>query len=110
MIVGQAFGHDPLEGQAFGDASFVEDVLRQHLADLHRTIASIRTLPAAAGAGQPGNQVAWSLPTNTLPSRILHLLRTHPVGLTTEFCEDLQALLQEAVLSILDVPSLTEVQ
>ena len=71
---------------------------------------AIRTLPAAAGAGQPGNQVAWSLLTNTLPSRILHLLRTHPVGLTAEFCEELQAMLQEAVLSIMDVPSLTAVQ
>ena len=109
-IVGQAFGHDPLEGHAFGEASFVEDVLRQHLRELRRTVEAIRTLPAAAGAGQPGNQVAWSLLTNTLPSRILHLLRTHPVGLTTEFCEELQAMLQEAVLSILDVPSLTAVQ
>ena len=62
---------------------------------------------AAAGAGQPGNQV---LLTNTLPSRVLHLLRTHPVGLTMEFCEELQAMLQEAVLSIMDVPSLTAVQ
>ena len=88
----------------------MEDVLRQHLQDLHRTIASIRTLPGAAGAGQAGYQVSWSLPTNTLPSRVLHLLRTHPVGLTTEFCEALQALLQEGMLSILDVPSLTAVQ
>ena len=109
-IVGQAFGHDPLEGHAFGEASFVEDVLRQHLRELRRTVEAIRTLPAAAGAGQPGNQVAWSLLTNTLPSRVLHLLRTHPVGLTAEFCEELQAMLQEAVLSILDVPSLTAVQ
>ena len=88
----------------------MEDVLRQYLQDLHRTIASTKTLPAAAGAGQPGNQVAWSLLTKTLPNRILHLLRTHPVGLTTEFCQELQALLQEAVLSLLDVPSLTAVQ
>ena len=110
MIVGQTFGHDPLEGQAFGEASFVEDVLRQHLRDLHHRLAAIRTLAAAGGAGQPGNQVAWSLLTNALPSRILHLLWTHPVGLTTEFCEELQAMLQEAVLSILDVPSLSAVQ
>ena len=103
MIVGQAFGHDPLEGHAFGEASFVEDVLRQHLRELRRTVEAIRALPVAAGAGQPGNQVAWSLLTNTLPSRILHLLQTHPVGLTAEFCEELQAMLQEAVLSIMDV-------
>ena len=32
------------------------------------------------------------------------------MGLTAEFCEELQAMLQEAVLSILDVPSLTAVQ
>ena len=68
-IVGQAFGHDPLEGHAFGEASFVEDVLREHLRELRRTVDAIRTLPTAAGAGQPGNQVAWSLLTNTLPSR-----------------------------------------
>ena len=39
---GQAFGHDPLH--AFGEASFVEDVLSQHLRELRRTVEAIRTL------------------------------------------------------------------
>ena len=58
--------------------SFVEDVLRNRLRDLHRchrTIASIRSLLHAAGMGVPGGQVAWSLFDNTLAEGWAHHAR-----------------------------------
>ena len=65
----------------------VSDKLRQDIRKLH--------MPGMCGDDQAGLQVAWALLQLQVPSRIVHLLRAHPVHLTTVICDQIQAELQE---------------
>ena len=59
------------------------------------------------GDDKAGLQVAWILLQRQVPSRILHLLRAHPVHLTTDICDQIQAELQENIRYWLHYPVLS---
>ena len=49
-------------------------------------------------------QVAWALISKTLPPRVVHLLRAHPVEQTQEMCDTLQDALVNAVRQLMGQP------
>ena len=73
------------------------------LADLRK----IGCLPGKLQSGQAGVQVAWALIAKTLPPRVVHLLRAHPISETAELTEILQEGLQDAVRQLIGIPSTT---
>ena len=73
------------------------------MADLRK----IGCLPDKLQSGQAGVQVAWALIAKTLPPRVVHLLRAHPVSETAELTEILQEGLQDAVRQLIGIPSTT---
>ena len=58
------------------------------------------------GDDQAGLQIAWSLLQRQVPSRILHLLRSHPTAVTDNICEQTQTELQENLRYWLQYPVL----
>ena len=57
----------------------------------------IAALPNKLQDGQTGLQVAGARLAKTVPPRVVHLLRAHPVSDTRELCEELQDTLQDTV-------------
>ena len=51
--------------------------------------------------------MAWALVSKTLPPRVVHLLRAHPVEQTQEMCDTLQDALLDTVRQLLGQPTLT---
>ena len=56
------------------------------------------------GDDQAGLQVAWALLRRQVPLHTLHLLRAHPVPITTMLCDQIQAKLQETIRYCLQFP------
>ena len=54
-------------------------------------------LPEKLEGETAGLQVAWALISKTLPLRVVHLLRAHPVEQTQEMCDTLQDALIDTV-------------
>ena len=51
--------------------------------------------------------MAWALISKTLPPRVVHLLRAHPVEQTQELCDTLQDALVDTVRQLIGQPGLT---
>ena len=66
IILGEALGEDPTDPYDFRKIAILPDKLEGETAGL---------------------QVAWALISPTLPPRVVHLLRAHPVDQTQKLCE-----------------------
>ena len=64
-------------------------------------------LPERLEGETAGLQVAWALISKTLPPRVVHLLRAHPVEQTQEMCDSLQDALLSTVRQLMGQPSFT---
>ena len=84
--------------------SFVADHLRDVAETILTDLRNIGCLPDKLHSGQAGDQVAWALLAKTLPPRVIHLLRAHPVSETAELTDILQEGLQDTVRQLLGVP------
>ena len=107
IIVGEAMGNPAVDSFPVGDEAFVADHLRGVAENIMADLRMIACLPDKLQSGQAGVQVAWALIAKTLPPRVVHLLRAHPVSETTELTEMLQEGLQDAVRQLMGVPSTT---
>ena len=88
-----------------GEDAFVADHLRGVADIIMADLRKISCLPDKLQSGQAGVQVAWALIAKTLPPRVVHLLRAHPVSETAELTEILQEGLQDAVRQLMGLPS-----
>ena len=107
IIVGEALGNSAVDSFPVGDEAFVADHLRGIADIVMADLRKIGCLPDKLQSGQAGVQVAWALIAKTLPPRVVHLLRAHPVSETTELTEILQEGLQDAVRQLVGTPSTT---
>ena len=105
IVVGEALGNPATDSFPVGDEAFVADHLRGVADNILADLRKIGCLPDKLQSGQGGVQVAWALIAKTLPPRVVHLLRAHPVSETTELTEMLQEGLQDAVRQLMGVPS-----
>ena len=107
IILGEAMGEDPTDPYPMGNEAFITD----HLRDVTQTVKSdldkIAVLPERLQGDAAGLQVAWALISKTLPPRVVHLLRAHPVEQTQEMCDSLQDALLDTVRQLIGQPSLT---
>ena len=87
---------NPSDDFPVGDEAFMEDHLRGAAAVVAADLRKIAILPDKVSEGQAGIQVAWALLAKTLPLRVVHLLRAHPVAHTQELCEIYRILPQPA--------------
>ena len=90
-----------------GDEAFIADHLRGVAETIMADLRKIGCLPDRLQSGQAGVQVAWALIAKTLPPRVVHLLRAHPVSETAELTEILQEGLQGAIRQLMGIPSTT---
>ena len=67
----------------------------------------IAVLPDKLEGDTAGFQVAWALISTTLPARVVHLLRAHPVEQTQEMCDTLQDAQRDTVRQLLGQPTFT---
>ena len=107
IVVGEALGHTDVETFPVGEDAFVADHLRDVAETILTDLRNIGCLPDKLHSGQAGVQVAWALLAKTLPPRVIHLLRAHPVSETAELTDILQEGLQDTVRQLLGVPSTT---
>ena len=107
IVVGEALGHTDVESFPVGEDAFVADHLRDVAEAILTDLRNIGCLPDKLHSGQAGVQVAWALLAKTLPPRVIHLLRAHPVSETAELTDILQEGLQDTVRQLLGVPSTT---
>ena len=107
IIVGEAMGHPAIDSFPVGDEAFVADHLRGIAEVIQADLRKIACLPDKLQSGQAGVQVAWALIAKTLPPRVIHLLRAHPISETAELTEILQEGLQDAVRQLIGIPSTT---
>ena len=107
IIVGEAMGNPAIDSFLVGDEAFVADHLRGVADIILADLRKIGCLPDKLQSGQAGVQVAWALIAKTLPPRVVHLLRAHPISETAELTEILQEGLQDAVRQLIGVPSTT---
>ena len=84
IIVGEAMGHPAIDSFPVGDEAFVADHLRGIAEVIQADLCKIACLPDKLQSGQAGAQVAWALIAKTLPPRVIHLLRAHPISETAE--------------------------
>ena len=107
IILGEALGEDPTDPYPMGNEAFLQD----HLRDVTQTVANdlrkIAVLPDKLEGETAGLQVAWALISKTLPPRVIHLLRAHPVEQTQEMCDTLQDALLDTVRQLLGQPTIT---
>ena len=80
IIVGEALGNSAVDSFPVGEEAFVADHLRGIADIVMADLRKIGCLPDKLQSGQAGVQVAWALIAKTLPPRVVHLLRAHPVG------------------------------
>ena len=107
IILGEALGEDPTDPYPMGNEAFILD----HLRDVTKAVVSdldkIAVLPDRLEGDSAGIQVAWALISKTLPPRVVHLLRAHPVEQTQEMCDTLQDALVDTVRQLLGQPCLS---
>ena len=107
ILLGEALGNNPSDPFPVGEEAFIQDHLRGVTEEIAADLRKIATLPDKLQDGQAGLQVAWVLLSKTIPPRVVHLLRAHPVSDTRELCETLQDLLQDTVRQCIDQPSIS---
>ena len=104
---GEALGNNPSDPFPVGEEALIQDHLRGVTEAVAADLRKIATLPSKLQDGQAGLQVAWALLAKTLPPRVVHMLRAHPVSDARELCETLQDTLQDTVRQCVDQPSIT---
>ena len=87
VILGEALGNNPSDSLAVGNEAFVADRLRG-VTDI--ITADFRKIARLPGKLKSGVEVAWALLVKTLPARMVHLLRAHPMEHMAELAEILQ--------------------
>ena len=107
ILLGEALGNNPSDPFPVGEEAFIQDHLRGVTEAVAADLRKIASLPDKLDDGQAGLQVAWALLSKTLPPRVVHLLRAHPVSDTREMCETLQDQLHETVRQCMDQPSIS---
>ena len=86
IILGEAMGEDPTDPYPMGNEAFISDHLRDVTQAVITDLDKIAVLPDRLEGETAGLQVAWALISKTLPLRVVHLLRAHPVHQTQEMC------------------------
>ena len=107
IILGEALGEDPTDPYPMGNEAFTQDHLRDVTEAVVSDLSKIAVLPDKLEGDAAGVQVAWALISKTLPPRVVHLLRAHPVEQTQEMCDTLQDALLNTVRQLLGQPTLT---
>ena len=107
IILGEALGEDPTDPYPMGNEAFILD----HLRDVTKTVVSdlskIAVLPDKLEGDTAGLQVSWALISKTLPPRVVHLFRAHPVEQTQKMCDTLQDALIDTVRQLMGQPGFT---
>ena len=107
IILGEALGEDPTDPYPMGNETFIQDHLRDVTAAVANDLRKIAILPDKLEGDTAGIQVAWALISKTLPPRVVHLLRAHPVEQTQEMCDALQDALIDTVRQLLGQPTIS---
>ena len=107
IILGEALGEDPTDPYPMGNEAFIGDHLRDVTQAVITDLDKIAVLPERLEGETAGLQVAWALISKTLPPRVVHLLRAHPVEQTQEMCDNLQNALLNTVRQLMGQPSFT---
>ena len=107
IILGEALGEDPTDPYPMGNEAFIQDHLRDVTQAVANDLRKIAILPDKLEGETAGLQVAWALISKTLPPRVVHLLRAHPVEQTQEMCDTLQDALLDTVRQLLGQPTIT---
>ena len=107
IILGEAMGEDPTDPYPMGNEAFITDHLRDVTQAVKADLDKIAVLPERLEGDAAGLQVAWALIAKTLPPRVVHLLRAHPVEQTQEMCDSLQDALLNTVRQLIGQPSFT---
>ena len=107
IILGEALGEDPTDPYPMGNEAFISDHLRDVTQAVITDLDKIAVLPDRLEGETAGLQVAWALISKTLPSRVVHLLRAHPVEQTQEMCDNLQNALLNTVRQLMGQPGFT---
>ena len=90
-----------------GNEAFILDHLRDVTKAVVGDLNKIAVLPDRLEGDTAGLQVAWALISKTLPPRVVHLLRAHPVEQTQELCDTLQDALIDTVRQLIGQPGMT---
>ena len=106
IILGEALGEEPTDPHPLGNEAFIQDHLRDVTAAVANDLRKIAVLPDKLEGDTAGLQLAWALISKTLPPRMAHLLRAHPVEQTQEMCDTLQDALADAVRQLLGQPTI----
>ena len=81
--MGEALGNNPSDPFPVGEET-VQAFMQDHLRGVAEAVAAdlrkIAALPDKLSYSQAGIQVALALLAKTLPARVVHLLRVHPVA------------------------------
>ena len=107
IILGEALGEDPTDPYPMGNEAFISDHLRDVTQAVTTDLDKIAVLPDRLEGETARLQVAWALISKTLPPRVVHLLRAHPVDQTQEMCQNLQDALLNTVRQLMGQPALT---
>ena len=107
IILGEAMGEDPTDPYPMGNEAFITDHLRDVTQAVKADLDKIAVLPERLDGDAAGLQVAWALISKTLPPRVVHLLRAHPVEQSQEMCDSLQNALLNTVRQLIGQPSFT---
>ena len=107
IILGEALGEDPTDPYPMGNEAFISDHLRDVTQAVTTDLDKIAVLPDRLEGETAGLQVAWALISKTLPPRVVHLLRAHPVDQTQEMCQNLQDALLNTVRQLMGQPEFT---
>ena len=97
ITLGEALSEDPTDPYPMGNEAFIQDHLRDVTAAVVSDLNKIAVLPEKLEGDTAGLQVAWALISKTLPPRVVHLLRAHPVAQTQEMRDTLQEALLDTV-------------
>ena len=107
IILGEALGEDPTDPYPMGNEAFILDHLRDVTQAVVTDLNKIAVLPEKLEGDTAGVQVAWALISKTLPPRVVHLLRAHPVEQTQEMCDTLQDALLDTVRQLMGQTAFT---
>ena len=107
IILGEALGEDPTDPYPMGNEAFILDHLRDVTQAVVTDLSKIAILPEKLEGDTAGIQVSWALISKTLPPRVVHLLRAHPVEQTQEMCDTLQDALLDTVRQLRGQPAFT---
>ena len=101
---GRRHGEGPTDPYPMGNEAFIQDHLRDVAAVVTNDLRKIAVLPDKLEGETAGLQVSWALISKTLPPRVVHLLRAHPVEHTQELCDTLQDAVMDTVRQLLAHP------